>query len=112
LRYRNETLADALQVSSLGPQPVLDLVINWNQVIPTNSFQKFVKTLNCQTHSLAVNSTTTIRDIKEMLADRVALDPSAMRLIFAGKQLRDEDTLASVNAGKKECTFHLVPRLR
>lgn len=111
LLFRNETLADTLQVRSLGHQAVLDIVIDRKPVISTGSFQIFVRMMNCHTYCLDVNSTTTIRDIKEMLEDRFDPGLSAMRLIFAGKQLRDEDTIASVNAGK-ECTFHLVPRLR
>ena len=111
LRYRNETLADALQVGSLGPQPVLDIVIDWKPVNPINSFEIYVRTMTGQTHFLDVNSSTTIRDIKETLADRTDQDTSTMRLIFAGKQLRDEDSIDSVNAGR-ECTFHLIPRLR
>ena len=74
-------------------------------------FFVYIRTLAGKTLIIVIDPLNTIGELKEKICDSEGIEPGQQRLIFEGKQLEDNKTLADYNI-KKESTLLMILRLR
>ncbi|KAH3745097.1 Ubiquitin-60S ribosomal protein L40 [Pelomyxa schiedti] len=77
----------------------------------TSEFDLVVKTLSGKQFAVAVKSSSTIEEVREIIDDNEGISPDEQRLIFSGKQLEDGKALGDYKIGP-DSTLLLVLRLR
>ena len=74
------------------------------------AYQIFVKTLTGKTILLWVTASESVFSVKTKVADKEGLPPEAQRLIYGGRQLKDDKSLSDFSVGQ-EATLHLALRI-
>lgn len=76
-----------------------------------DKLEVYVKTLTGKTVTLAVTSSNTVAELKEMIQDKEGIPPDQQRFVFAGKQLEDDRMISEYHV-RNASTLHLILRLR
>lgn len=78
-------------------------------VVPVSAMQIFVKTETGKHITLEVEPTDRVEDIKAMIYEKEGIPENNQRLIFAGKELEEGNTLQDYSI-QKDSTLHLIVR--
>ncbi|KAK4855863.1 hypothetical protein QYF36_011780 [Acer negundo] len=103
MMYAGEQLEDCktLDCYNIKDKSMLELLP------PVDQIQIFVKTWSGKTITLDVQLTSTIKDIKHKLFDKLRIPFHLQSVVFAGKRLEENRDLASYNV-QQHSTLHMV----
>ncbi|KAK1593016.1 hypothetical protein Q3G72_034446 [Acer saccharum] len=103
MTYAGEQLEDCktLDCYNIKDESMLELLP------PDDQIQIFVKTWSGKTITLDVQLTSTIKDIKHKLFDKLRIPFHLQSVVFAGKRLEENRDLASYNV-QQHSTLHMV----
>ncbi|TXG72354.1 hypothetical protein EZV62_000933 [Acer yangbiense] len=103
MTYAGEQLEDCktLDCYNIKDKSMLELLP------PDDQIQIFVKTWSGKTITLDVQLTSTIKDIKHKLFDKLRIPFHLQSVVFAGKRLEENRVLASYNV-RQHSTLHMV----
>ena len=87
----------------------VSIMLTFALAISASAMQIFVKTLTGKHITLEVEPGDRIADVKTKISDKEGIPAAYQMLIFAGKTLEDDETLAGYNI-QKDATIHLVLR--
>lgn len=71
-----------------------------------DTIQIFIKVPNAKTFVLAVEPNTPIKDVKNLVCDRIGLLFDRFKLMYTGKFLQNEKTLQDYGV-KDDCTIQV-----
>ena len=89
----------------------VDLKLHSPSVGSDTGFDINIQDMGKKSYMIHVKPSDTILDIKAKIQDKKDVPPEQQRLIFAGKQLEDDRTLADYNV-QKNSTIHMMIMLR
>eukprot|EP00467_Chlorarachnion_reptans_P010509 CAMPEP_0114496182 /NCGR_PEP_ID=MMETSP0109-20121206/5629_1 /TAXON_ID=29199 /ORGANISM="Chlorarachnion reptans, Strain CCCM449" /LENGTH=75 /DNA_ID=CAMNT_0001673429 /DNA_START=326 /DNA_END=553 /DNA_ORIENTATION=+ len=73
--------------------------------------QIYIKKLDGKKSPFNFEPSTTIKRVKEVLAEKTGIFPEAIRLIFQGTPMKDDKTLEASKV-KASCVIHMILQLR